>query len=222
MNYVFYVSDEMDAMPISQRLRKMDAGREVAEHIKMDMKKCTVLKYTEYTGETLEADSVGIIFPAHSWGISLAIYSFMQNLRVGRDTYVYAVAVGEHLERDMANHIKIIDQFKRIIDKKSLSKKSDIFVRCKGIKRDSFRQDYPVRRVADPQESKEVINTILDGLLYHSFDEINNKPHIEKQYNEFGLNYGYSLEKTGRTKAKLNNIYLDDSMFAGIRFSKVI
>ena len=222
MNYVFYVTDEMDAIPFSGRLRKMDAGRDVAEHIRTDLKKCTVLKYTEYMGERLEADSVGIVFPSHSWGISLAIYSFMQNLRVGKDTYLYAVCVGEHLDYESTSHFKIIEQFRRIIEKKSLNRKSDIFVRCKGIKRE-LRKDYR----DDPENPvnlsiEEKIGNILDGLLYHSFDELKNKPRIEKQYNVFSLNYGYSFEKTGKTRAKLNNIYLDDSMFAGVRFSKVI
>ncbi len=222
MNYVFYVTDEMDAIPFSGRLRKMDAGREVAEHIRTDMKRCTVLKYTEYTGERLEAESVGIVFPAHSWGISLAIYSFMQNIRVGKDTYLYAVCVGEHLDYESTSHFKIIEQFRRIIDKKGLNKKSDIFVRCKGIKRE-ISKDYEDGFDMDSGLlASEKIEHILDGLLYHSFDELKNKPRIEKQYNEFGLNYGYSFEKTGKTRAKLNNIYLDDSMFAGVRFSKVI
>ena len=222
MNFVFYVTDEMDAALQSGRLRKMDAGREVAEHLKMDMKRCTVLKYTEYTGETIDADSVGIIFPAHSWGISLAIYSFMQNLKVTEDTYVYAVAVGEHIDPEMSSHVKIIDQFKRIIEKKCLKKQSDIFVRCKGLKREIYRSESVYARVGETKDTKQIIGAILEGLLYHSFDELVNKPRIEKQYNEFGLNYGYSFEKAGRTRPKLSNIYLDDSMFAGVRFSKVI
>ncbi|MBQ9200530.1 MAG: hypothetical protein IJ141_10175 [Lachnospiraceae bacterium] len=222
MNYVFYVTDEMDALPALGRLRKMDAGREVAEHIKEDMRRCTVLKYTEYTGEKLEAESVGIVFPAHSWGISLAIYSFMQNLRVGKDTYLYAVAIGEHLDYASTNNFKIIEQFKRVIEKKSLNRKSDIFVRCRDIKREISKRNEKMYDFNSEKTPEEKIGNTLDGLLYHSFDELKNKPRIEKQYNEFGLNYGYSFEKTGRTKAKLNNIYLDDSMFAGVRFSKVI
>ena len=222
MNYVFYVTDEMDALSLSGRFRKMDAGREVAEHIKNDMKRCTVLKYTEYTGERLSADSVGIVFPAHSWGISLAIYSFMQNLRVNNDTYLYAVCVGEHLDYESANHFKIIEQFKRIIEKKRLSKKSDIFIRCKSVKREISRDVYETHDNMSFGSVEKKIEGILDGLLYHSFDDLKNKPRIEKQYNEFGLNYGYSFEKSGRTKTRLNNIYLDDSMFAGVRFSKVI
>ncbi|MBQ9233929.1 MAG: hypothetical protein IJ167_07850 [Lachnospiraceae bacterium] len=222
MNYVFYVTDEMDAIPFSGRLRKMDAGREVADHIRTDMKKCTVLKYTEYTGERLDADSVGIVFPAHSWGISLAIYSFMQNLRVEKDTYLYAVCVGEHLDYESTTHFKIIEQFRRVIEKKGLNRKADIFVRCKGIRREVSKTDENIFDIGSEKTPEERISIILDGLLYHSFDDLKNKPRIEKQYNEFGLNYGYSFEKTGRTKAKLNNIYLDDSMFAGVRFSKVI
>lgn len=222
MNYVFYVTDEMEAISATERFRKMDAGREVAEHIRTDLKRCTVLKYTEYTGERLDAESVGIVFPAHSWGISLAIYSFMQNIRVGKDTYLYAVCVGEHLDYESANHFKIIEQFKRVIEKKCLNRKSDIFVRCKGIRREIFKNDEKKYDIYGAADFEEKINDILDGLLYHSFDELKNKPRIEKQYNEFGLNYGYSFEKTGRNKTRLNNIYLDDSMFAGVRFSKVI
>ena len=221
MNYVFYVTDEMDAMPLSGRLRKMDAGREVAEHIRNGMKHCSILKYTDYMGEKLDAESVGIVFPAHSWGISLAIYSFMQNLRVGKDTYLYAVAVGEHLDYKSSSSIKIIEQFKRVIEKKCLNRKSDIYVRCKDVRRDAFGDG--VSSIEDECYSLEDrISEILDGLLYHCFDELKNKPRIEKQYNEFGLNYGYSFEKTGRARTRLNNIYLDDSMFAGVRFSKVI
>ncbi len=221
MNYVFYVTDEMDAMPLSGRLRKMDAGSEVAEHIRNGMKHCTVLKYTDYMGEKLEACSVGIVFPAHSWGISLAIHSFLLNLRVSKDTYVYGVAIGEHLDYKSNSSIKIIEQFKRAIEKKGLNRKSDIYVRCKDVRRDAFGDGVSV--IEDEYYSVEdKISEILDGLLYHCFDELKNKPRIEKQYNEFGLNYGYSFEKTGRTKSRLNNIYLDDSMFAGVRFSKVI
>ena len=221
MNYVFYVTDEMDAMPLSGRLRKMDAGREVVEHIRNGMKHCTVLKYTDYMGENLEACSVGIVFPAHSWGISLAIQSFLMSLRIGKDTYVYGVAIGEHLDYKSNSSIKIIEQFKREIEKKHLNRKSDIYIRCRDIRRDAFSDGVSV--IEDEYYSLEdKISVILDGLLYHCYDEIKNKPRIEKQYNEFGLNYGYSFEKTGRTKSRLNNIYLDDSMFAGVRFSKVI
>ncbi|MBQ8912531.1 MAG: hypothetical protein IJ054_00610, partial [Lachnospiraceae bacterium] len=155
-------------------------------------------------------------------GISLAIYSFMQNLRVEKDTYLYAVCVGEHLDYESTTHFKIIEQFRRVIEKKGLNRKADIFVRCKGIRREVSKTDENIFDIGSEKTPEERISIILDGLLYHSFDDLKNKPRIEKQYNEFGLNYGYSFEKTGRTKAKLNNIYLDDSMFAGVRFSKVI
>ncbi len=58
MNYVFYVCD---SMPQSGHFRKMDAEYEIATHIKNGLKNCIVKKYTEYEGNIIDAQSVGVV-----------------------------------------------------------------------------------------------------------------------------------------------------------------
>lgn len=220
MNYVYYVSDDMDIMPKAGHFRKMDAEREIANLIGKEMDKCKIMKYTEYQGDIHGECSVGIVFPAHNWGISLAVYSFMQSLRLEKSTYLYAIAVGESLEYDSNNQIKVLEQFRRVVDKKNLDKKPDIFVRCAEIKRNVRNEIMTSRAAKDAPVGKVVISSILENLLFHNFDEIRNKPRIQKQFNEYGLNYSYSVQKPGQRR--LGNIYLDDSMFAGVRFCRVM
>ncbi len=81
-NYIFYVSDYVDVC--AGHAWKMDRRRAMTEQMEETLSNCKVMKYTEYHGETLDAESVGILFPSKTWGISLAVYAFLQNLRIRR------------------------------------------------------------------------------------------------------------------------------------------
>lgn len=73
-NYIFYVSDYIDVS--AGHAWKMDCRQAMTEQMVQNLPNCKVMKYTEYHGECLDADSVGILFPSKMWGISLAVYAF--------------------------------------------------------------------------------------------------------------------------------------------------
>lgn len=116
-NYIFYVSDYIDVS--AGHAWKMDCRQAMTEQMVQNLPNCKVMKYTEYHGECLDADSVGILFPSKMWGISLAVYAFLQNLRVSASTYVYAVAMGEVLSAEVngtANvRMETLGQFQDIL-----------------------------------------------------------------------------------------------------------
>lgn len=178
-NYVFYVS-ELEATPLKGHFRKMDAGIEIVEHIKRSVQGSKVMRYTEYSGEMINADSVGIVFPAHNWGISLAVLTFLSHLRIKRGTYVYAVAVGETLSGDVDytvyDRVKLLEQFERIFSKKSLGCKSDIFVRCIDRKRMHGSTEENLRGETDKVKS---IKHVLSGLLFHTLDNISSMERLD-------------------------------------------
>ena len=72
-NYIFYVSDYIDVS--AGHAWKMDCRQAMTEQMVQNLPNCKVMKYTEYHGECLDADSVGILFPSKMWGISLAVYA---------------------------------------------------------------------------------------------------------------------------------------------------
>ena len=131
-NYIFYVSDYIDVS--AGHAWKMDCRQAMTEQMVQNLPNCKVMKYTEYHGECLDADSVGILFPSKMWGISLAVYAFLQNLRVSASTYVYAVAMGEVLSAEVngtANvRMETLGQFQDIFERRRLGDISDIYIRC--------------------------------------------------------------------------------------------
>jgi hypothetical protein len=137
-NYIFYVSDYIDVS--AGHAWKMDCRQAMTEQMVQNLPNCKVMKYTEYHGERLDADSVGILFPSKMWGISLAVYAFLQNLRVSASTYVYAVAMGEVLSAEVngtANvRMETLGQFQDIFERRRLGDISDIYIRCIDYKRE--------------------------------------------------------------------------------------
>ncbi len=229
-NYIFYVS-ELEDTPLKGHFRKMDAGIEIVEHIKRSVPGSKVMKYTEYGGEVISADSVGIVFPAHTWGISLAVLTFLSHLKFRRGTYVYAVAVGETLSGDVdytvCERMKLLEQFERIFSKKSMGCKSDIFVRCIDRKRLHGSTEENLRGETDKVKS---IKHVLSGLLFHTLDSISSMERLDEddRYYE-GTKSKKSniipIEAYTQTRSRnisLSNIYLDEDVFRGVKICQVM
>ena len=110
----------------------MDCRQAMTEQMVQNLPNCKVMKYTEYHGERLDADRiVGNFVPIEDVGISLAVYAFLQNLRVSASTYVYAVAMGEVLSAEVngtANvRMETLGQFQDIFERRRLGI-SQIFI----------------------------------------------------------------------------------------------
>ncbi len=229
-NCIFYVS-ELEDTPLKGHFTKMDAGIEIVEHIRRGIPGSKVMKYTEYGGEVINADSVGIVFPAHTWGISLAVLTFLSHLRIKQGTYVYAVAVGETLSGDVDytiyDRVKLLEQFQRIFSKKSQGCKSDIFVRCIDRKRKHGSTEENLRGETDKINT---IKHVLSGLLFHTLDSISSMEKLEEDdryYQETVVikdniipieTYTYSRSK----RISLSNVYLDEDIFRGVKLCQVM
>lgn len=229
-NIIFYVSDLEDT-PISGHFRKMDAGREIVNHITRSISGSVIRKYTEYGGEMIEADSVGIVFPAHTWGISLAVLTFLSHLKIRRGTYIYAVAVGESISGDVDytiyDRVKLLEQFQKIFSKKSQGCESDIFVRCIDRKRSHGSTEEALRIEKDKIMN---IKHVLSGLLFHTLDSISSMEKLDEDdryYEETKSKKSNIIPidaySTARSKnISLSNIYLDEDVFRGVRLCQVM
>ena len=230
-NVVFYVSDMYD-LPEKGHFIKMDCGKEIAERIGRGLNDCMVRKYTSYQGEEIESGSVGIVFPAHRWGVSLAVLSFLNHLRVKRGTYVYAVAVGESLSGSVKDtvikRVKILEQFKRIFAKKGLGDNSDIFVRCIDVKRETVSTEEELRKGLD---GRDEIKNIMTGLLFCSIESItSDKVEILDGHGYYEAKNQKNVEqKPERTETmavsgrmRLGNIFLDDELMSEVRLCRVM
>ena len=232
MKYVFYVSDTVSVNVYSFSY-KMGTEREIAYHMSDGLGKCIVKKYTEYAGENIDAESVGIVFPARSWGISFAVNAFLQSLRIGKGTYVYGVAVGENASGDMS--IKNIRsknslvQFKKAFTRRFIDMDKDIYVRCADTARCVEDTEYN-KLMAVGCEGK--VRCILKSLLYLNFEELECADYIttDRENNERKKQV-YSLEESrlstteipGRERIfKLTNIFLDEDIFAEDKLCRVI
>ncbi len=229
-NYIFYVS-ELEDTPLKGHFTKMDAGIEIVEHIRKSVPGSKVMKYTEYSGEMINADSVGIVFPAHTWGISLAVLTFLSHLRIKHGTYVYAVAVGETLSGDVdytiVDRVKLLEQFQKIFSKKNLGCNSDIFVRCIDRKRKHESTEENLRGETDKINT---VKHVLSGLLFHTLDSISAmekldederyyQERVEVKENIIPIE-SYSPAKSRRIS--LSNVYLDDNIFRGVKLCQVM
>ncbi len=228
INYVYYVTD-MEELPSAGHFRKMDAGREIAWHISEGLENSQIKKYTEYEGEFIEACSVGIVFPTHMWGVSLAVYTFLKHLKISDNTYVYAVVVGESLsacvDATLNKRLNSLERFKRIFMDRDFGGEEDIFVRCIDFARDYDTTEDVLR---GQKESKLRLGHIMEGLLYHSLDEL--KSHVAvpvKKPAETELfvdvsairRSSYDYEKR---KLSLSNVYLDEDIMQGVRLCRVM
>lgn len=221
---VYYVSD-MLLPPSSGHSRKMDAGREIAEYICREMHNAGPVKYTEYNGEKIFARSVGIVFPAYIWGCSLAVYSFLQQLRgrIGKDTYVYAVAVGENLSGSVLETVDrrmySLGEFRRIFVKCQLGTEADIYVRCIDMADDAGRG---ARAGRTEEKGVEKLKCILSALLFRDIRALSadSRP-LEIQYTE-EVPDADDAPALVSGKRKLENVFLDESMLSGVRMCRVM
>ena len=170
-NYIFYVSDYIDVS--AGHAWKMDCRQAMTGQMVQNLPNCKVMKYTEYHGECLDADSVGILFPSKMWGISLAVYAFLQNLRVSASTYVYAVAMGEVLSAEVngtANvRMETLGQFQDIFERRRLGDISDIYIRCIDYKREFTTTEEKLMRSVTTAER---IADVMEGLLFYSMKDV--------------------------------------------------
>lgn len=241
-NYIYYVSDR-GQLPSRGHLCKMDKESEIAEHIAIGLGNCSIIKSSEYDGHVVFANSVGIIFSTHSWGISLAVYSFMANLRVAEGTYVYAVAVGEraHASLEKIVYSNSMESFERMFIKNNFGNRYDIFVRCGNIKRTVGGTEEKIRYSSNIRGSVEAI---ANGLLYYSLEALHEKRILVDTDTANAEFYdGYTLEEhedtdmednvrkksrfiAGRSEGeeifRLNNVFLDEDMLAGVRLCQGI
>lgn len=226
MNYVFYVCD---SIPQSGHFRKMDAEYEIAGHIKNGLKDCIIKKYTEYDGTVIDAESVGVVFPTHTWGVSLAVYSFLQNLRVTEKTHLYAVILGESISFEAETNTtilmkKIIDKVNSLRMKYNLVKLDDIYIRSDGYTRDIKCVETLVR---GKNNIKTFIKHIMESLLLFNIDTL--KELAAKTKERLGAKYREQIREreldkkyVRETSIKLSNVFLDDSMFEGVRLCQVM
>ncbi len=226
MNLVFYVCDT-DTDYRSEHIRKMDAGRAIALHLQKGLNNCLVKKYTEYEGEMLSCDSVGLVVPAYRWGLSLAVYSFLQNLRVSSKTYVYISVVGETLsecsDKNIDTRLLNLNTLRKQFMKNKLGSDKDIYVRCIDIPRSVDYTEMKLNR----QEAVEMsIEKILSGLLMYnikSFESISgglDDRNVQRNMDSREA----AVEKSGANtvRKRLNNVYLDEDMLAGVRLCRAL
>lgn len=217
-HYVYYVSD-MENSPWMGRLRKMDAGREIARYICKSLKHAKLMKYIEYDGGIVDADTIGIVFPTHMWGSSLAVYSFLRHLRTTTGAYVYAVAVGETLSGDVTDtiskRINSLEEFRRIFVRRGFGTESDIYVRCiDKIDEEAYVEDKAV------DDNKALINGIMEKLFYNDMNKVMESD-LPKPVHKVEL-YNSGNTVTEARKSRLGNVFLDDDMLSGVRLCRVI
>lgn len=241
-NYLLYVSD-MDVLPGTGHFRKMDATRTIAEHICNNMNNTILIPYTDYNGEILDACSVGIVFPTHTWGVSLAVYTFLQHLRISDNTYVYAVAIGESLseavDATLINRLKNMEQFNRMFTKHGLGTNEDIYVRCIDKRRMTICVEEELQLCSDIRES---VNHIMRGLLFHNMNELSegcqdegcdvynisrnrafdyDKRH-ERELLDVSDEAHNNRKKVMDTRIVLENVFLNDEWLSGVKLCQVM
>ncbi len=237
-NYVFYVSD-MDVLPDTGHFRKMDAERSIAEHIGVGMDNCSILPFTQYDGGVLDAGSIGIVFPTHMWGVSLAVYTFLQHLRVNESSYVYAIAVGESMseavDATLVNRTKILEQFIRIFVRCGFGTKEDIYVRCIDRKRNLGTTEESLKGCID---NKQAVRHVMRGLLFHNLKELavcDAEEDVLKNSDIYDIrrNRAFDVSKaperlkklpevSGEKKTVLENMFLNDDWLAGVKLCRVM
>lgn len=225
-NYVFYISD-IDTIPDKGHFGKMDKEKEIAEHIKCAIKNCSVIKSTEYDGARISACSVGIVFPVHSYGISLAVYSFISSLNISKETYIYAVVTGEKYDvNDKASirNTRNLDSFIRLFEKKNTGTTPDIYVRLKNMKRTIGGTEQNIR---GHQGIGERIKTVMKGLVCYNLGELNDVVALPEANTSNVYNRAFDVVAIEQNKIKektqqLSNIFLDENILAGVRLCRVM
>ena len=65
---------------------------QIAENLSNELGDCTTHKIAEYSGENINSDTLGIVFPVYNLGLPLIICDFLNKLNVSNDTFIYAIA----------------------------------------------------------------------------------------------------------------------------------
>lgn len=224
-NCIFYISD-MDRLPSKGHFSKMDNGRDMAYRIKDCLGSCDVMKFCAYGGELLDKKSVGIIFPAHSWGVSLAVYSFINHLRVTEGTYVYAVAAGESLFAggECDENLNSIAGFAKAFDKNGLGGTADIYVRKNNVKRQIEYMD----EMEHMSDVRRKLARIMRTILCYSLDVPSQPLKLRSTYNAAydtafdGAAYKHDEKAPVRGARSLSNVFLDEEYLSGVRLCRVM
>lgn len=229
-NYIFYVSDYVDVS--AGHAWKMDCRQAMTEQMVQSLTNCKVMKYTEYHGERLDADSVGILFPSKMWGISLAVYAFLQNLKVSASTYVYAVAMGEVLSADVNGtadvRMQTLGQFQDIFERRRLGGISDIYIRCIDYKREFTTTEEKLMRSVTTTER---IADVMEGLLFYSMKAVKEQKlqivtEKQKQIEIFTEKRTAPVEKKESAKImpmpNIKNVFLDDDLLSEVRICRAM
>lgn len=225
VNYIFYVSDYFDVS--SGHVWKMDAKQAMMEQLQKNLPNCKVQKYTEYHGECLRGSSVGIVFPSHMWGISLAVYSFLQNLKVATGTYVYAVAIGEVLSGEVdgtANaRVKTLQQFQDIFEKKRLGTPSDVYIRCIDYKREFTTTE---EKLLCSEHIDEKIRDVLEGILFYSVSDVMHNKLKSVSERKPVSDVPVYVQEINDTKIvsmpTIQNLFLDDNLLSEVRICQAM
>lgn len=225
VNYIFYVSDYFDVS--SGHVWKMDAKQAMMEEMQNNLHNCRVQKYTEYHGERLSGNSVGIVFPSHMWGISLAVYSFLQNLKVAEGTYIYAVAIGEVLSGEVdgtANvRVKTLQQFQDIFEKRKLGTPSDIYIRCIDYKRAFTTTE---EKLMNSEDIEDRIRDVMEGLLFYRVSDVQDNKLRTISERESAPEIPVSmLERTEKkvvSMPAIRNLFLDDNLLSEVRICQAM
>jgi hypothetical protein len=232
MNYIFYVSDKAGANNISYSY-KMGTERDIAARMAEGLGSCKIRKYTDYHGEYMDCESVGIVFTSKRWGISLAVNSFFKSIRTSASTYVYAVAVNESVmgsvDADSVTSIKALEQIKNDFKGKLLDVETDIYIRSSDRVRRVVDTEYDMHNAGS---SAKHVKCMMNALLYHNLIELKNSVAVDSRYmyNLRDLQSGRTMhiEKPEHTDTKnadthrLSNIFLDDDVFAEDKICRVI
>lgn len=65
---------------------------QIANDLSAELGECKIHKITEFSGEKIVENTLGIIFPVYNWGLPLIICDFLSKLDVSDDTFIYAIA----------------------------------------------------------------------------------------------------------------------------------
>ena len=226
-NIVFYVS-EMDLPPSGGHFHKMDATREVLSQLEDIVGKINIMKYSDYDGEVLAADSVGIIFPTYRWGISLSVQGFFYFLKISNNTYLYVVIAGNKYELNeiaVLENKMLVNRIRRMLD--LCGANPNVYLRCIEGERNN-RTDSECKRI---KELDKKINSVMESIQYYTHDRIVNimeKKTLENNREKGIVDYqNYYFEKKNQlndnmTDEKMSNIFLDEKVFEGVRLCQVV
>ena len=99
---------------------------QIAEDLSGELGESSINKIAEYSGDLIEADTLGIIFPIYFWGLPLIVCEFLKKLNVKKDTYIYAIGNFGGLPG------KALDQCEEILHERKLKLSAGFLVNMPG------------------------------------------------------------------------------------------